>query len=157
MNSPSSELQEMANAPKPDVEAIYTQWGNLFSKLKIASGLFCSVETVFDKLNMFCLDEDPESDQDVFQVLLYPTVKDMVEGRGGMTEHPIWCCFYSDGTAKVGNEEDENLCQVMRDFRDTFYVEGKARMTWEELVRELFKLEKLMLSQVPKVPSDLKP
>jgi len=155
MNSPSSKLQEMANAPKPDVEAIYIEWGKLFAKLKIVSGLFCSIETVCDKLKMFCPDEDPESDQDVFQVLLYPTVKDVVEHSD--TDNLLYCCFYSDGTAKIGNEEDENLCQAMRDFRDTFYVEGKACMTWEELARELFKLEKLMLSQVPEVPSDLKP
>lgn len=147
----------MANAPKPNVEAIYTQWGNLFSKLKIASGLFCSIETVCDELDRFCPDEDPQSDEDVFQILIYPTVKDMVEEKGGRTEHPIWCCFFSDNTANVGGEADENLCQVMRDFRDAFWVEGKSRMTWEELARELFKLEEQMLSQVSEVPSDLKP
>jgi len=141
MNSPSNELKDLAEAPKPDLQAIVIEWGKLLGTLKIAHVRSTTSDSL-SKATNFTLDRDRTDDGEVFALDIYPTVAEFLDGKVSGEALIVW--FTDSGEALIADNVD-------------FLEENRrSRGTWEEITRKLFEMEKLMLSRIQQVPEDLK-
>ena len=140
MEGPSKDLQAMADTPKADLEAILLSWARLWKGLKIVNAWFTSTSSLA-KAADFTHDEGDDDEDRIFQLHLYPTVQEFLEGK--VRSEVLNVFFDTDNNASV---HDASFLGVPPTFHGT----------WEEVTRKLFEMEKLMLEQIPKVPDDLK-
>ena len=141
MNTPSNALQAIADASKPDVEAILIQWGKLLGKLKIIDAPFANTDSLAKAVGF--THDDAAEDDVIFELHLYSTTDDFL--RGEIRERDILTVeFFVGNSARIKSSA--------KFLGEPCGLEG----TWEEVAHKLFEFEKLMLAQIPEVPKDMK-
>ncbi len=140
MDAPSKALKAIADAPKPDLEALYIDWGNLLKKVKIGYFISASAETLVKSLGFNKYSGGKKGL--VFELFFHVTTEGYLakQDRGG----PVWVAtFQENGTAQLS---------IVQRVGESHQFQG----SWEEVTRKLFEMDQLMLAQVPAVPEDLK-
>lgn len=141
MDAPSNELKSVAEAPKPDTKKILIEWGKLLGKLKIVHVRSATSRSLARAVN-FTLDKERADEGEIFVLDVYPTVAEFLDGKVSSEALMVW--FSDSGEALIADNIE--FLEENRRFRGT----------WEEVARELFEMEKLMLARVPQVPADLR-
>ncbi len=142
MDAPSDELKGLATIPKPEIQAVLIEWGNLLGTLKIAYIRSTTSDFLAKATGLTLTAEEDAGENEVFGLDVYPTVREFLDGK--VFEEALMVWFNDDGEALIADNVD-----FLGDNR-------RFRGTWEEVALKLFEMEKEMLSQIPEVPADLK-
>ncbi len=138
MGAPSNELKATAEAPKADLQTTVIEWGKLLKDLRIVNMGFASIDSPVQTLGF---DEMPIEYKAIIIVHLDSTVAQVLgeDNLGNI----LTAEFHENNKAHISDVEFlGKSCEL--------------HGTWEEVTRKLFEMEKLMLSQIPEVPDDLK-
>lgn len=146
MDAPSKSLRALADTPEPGIQAILIEWGQLLKKLRIKessrTGLSSSSHELAEALD---IGWEQVEIRVMFEISIYSTVQEFLDSEVA-DENLILVQFFPGNTAVIKGNGGTQFLGEPCDFRGT----------WEEVARKLFEMEKLMFSQIPPVPEDLK-